>query len=156
VEVARSFWRARVSPIFRAVLAALASFRHEVAFRSGLAWAVLAGRVPVERSRRWWNRAAEAPVLIDVSDWTDERLIFSVLVWPPLESHAHRAGHDHQARVRDVKEVIERGSSAMAYSTRFDTDYGLRWDAKRGAWVVLDGHAFDGERLRAYSREGAT
>jgi len=154
VEVARRFWRERAAPFFASVLAALVAFKDEVTFRSSLAWAVLAGRVPVERKRRWWNRAAEAPVLVDVSDWTDERLIFSVLVWPPLESSAHRAGHDHDARVRDVKEVIERGSLAMAYTTRFDTDYGLRWDVKREAWVASDGHAFDGERLTDYSRGG--
>ena len=35
------------------------------------------------------------------------------------------------------------------------SDYGLTWDAKRGAWVASDGHAFDGERLTAYSRRGA-
>ena len=154
MEVTRRFWRGRVAPFFASVLAALVAFKDEVAFRSGLAWAVLAGRVPIERERRWWNRAAEAPVLIDISDWQDGRLIFSVLVWPPLESHAHRAGLDHDARVRDVKEVIERGSLAMAYTTRFDTDCGLRWDPKREAWVASDCHAFDGKRLTAYSRKG--
>lgn len=153
MELGRRAWR-KVGAFFASVLASLAAFGEEAAFRSGLAWAVLTGRVPVERTRRWWNRAAEAPVLIDVSDWTDERLIFSVLVWPPLESHTHRAGLDHDARVRDVKGIIEQGALAMAFSTRFDTDYGLQWDAKRGVWAASDGYAFDGERLTSYSRGG--
>lgn len=155
MELGRRAWR-RVVAFCASVLASLAAFKEEAVFRSGLAWAVLTGRVPVERTRRWWNRAAEAPVLIDVSDWTDERLIFSVLVWPPLESHTHRAGHDHDARVRDVKGVIAAGCAEMAYSTRFDTDYGLRWDPEREVWGASDDYAFDGERLKAYSRKGGS
>ena len=155
MEVARTFWRSRVVPFFAAALAAVVAFRDETAFRSSLAWAVLTGRVPVERKRRWWNRAAESPVLIDVFDWTEDRLIFSVLVWPPLEAYPHRVGRDHEARVRDVKEVIERGCAEMLYSTRFDTDYGLQWDPKREVWAASDGYAFDGKRLTAYSRKGS-
>ncbi len=155
MEVARGFWRERVVPAYVALVASLVAFWYEVTFRASLAWAVLAGRVPVEHERRWWNRAAEAPVLVDVSDWTDERLVFSILVWPCLESDRHRAGFDHERRVRDVKEAIAKGCTEMAWSTRFDTDHTLRWDQKRGAWVASDGCAFDGERLRAYSRGGA-
>ncbi len=154
MEVARGFWRERVGPFFAALFVTLWAFWDEATFRSSLAWAVVSGSVPLERERRWWNRAAEAPVLIDVSDCTDERLVFSVLVWPCLESDRHLVGFDHERRVRDVNEAIAKGCTEMSWSTRFDTDHTLRWDQKRGAWVASDGCAFDGERLRAYSRGG--
>jgi L-alanine-DL-glutamate epimerase-like enolase superfamily enzyme len=40
----------------------------EAAFRLALAFDVLIGRMPRQVERRWWNRAAESPVLIDVYD----------------------------------------------------------------------------------------
>jgi hypothetical protein len=58
-------------------------FIEEAAFRLVLAFGVLTGRMPRQVERRWWNRAVETPVLVDVFDWTDDRLIFSVLVWAP-------------------------------------------------------------------------
>jgi len=42
----------------------------------------------------------------------------------------------------------------LAWSTRFETDYGLRWDHERGVWADSEGHAYDGERLYGYSRSG--
>jgi hypothetical protein len=40
----------------------------------------------------------------------------------------------------------------MAWSTRYEVDYGLRWDPKRECWVDGDGHAYDGSRFSADSR----
>jgi len=99
--------------------------------------------------RRWWNRAVETPVLIDVLNWTDERRIFSVLVWPSLESSAQEATRDHRERVRVVRGAIARGAAEMAWSTRFETDYGLRWDHERQVWTASDGFAYDGSESSA-------
>jgi hypothetical protein len=91
-----------------------------------LAFQVFAGRLPLERERRWWNRATETPVLVDVYDWMDERLVFSVLVWPPLERDPHRAGYDHRERVGAILEAIAQGSADRAWSVRWEIDGGLR------------------------------
>ena len=74
-----------------------------------------------------------------------ERHIASrVLVWPSLESSSENAMGDHLRRVAQVKEVIARGAAKMAYSTRFETDYGLRWDHDREVWTDSGGSVFDG------------
>ena len=116
----------------------------EVAFRTTLAWAVLRGRSPRPIEKRWWNRATEAPVLIDVWDWTNERHIFSVLVWPSLEVPPEKAARAQQERAKQVMRVIHAGAAEMAWSTRYVVDYGLRWDAERQVWEASDGFAFDG------------
>jgi hypothetical protein len=36
----------------------------------------------------------------------------------------------------------------MAWSTRFDTDYGLRWDHTLRVWTASDGFAYDGKKTR--------
>ena len=51
-------------------------------------------------------------------------------------------------------EVLYAGASDMNWSTRYDVDGVLRWDPKREVWVGPDGFAFDGERLRDYSKGG--
>ena len=43
----------------------------------------------------------------------------------------------------------------MNWSTLYEVDEGLRWDAEREVWVGSDGFAHDGERLFSYSREGS-
>jgi hypothetical protein len=136
VKTPRRWWRAFAD--------ALGAFFDEAAFRAALACRVIAGRLPLEAERRHWNRSVEAPVLVDVSDWTDDRRIFSVLVWPPLESSAEDALRDHRVRVDQVKAVIARGAAEMAYSTRFETDYGLGWDPERRVGTSsAGGFAFD-------------
>jgi hypothetical protein len=132
------------------------TFIEEAALRVVLAWAVLRGKSPMPVEKRWWNRATETPVLIDVYDWTNERHIFSILVWPTLEVPPERAAHAQQERVRTVQQVIAKGASELMWSTRYEVDYGLRWDHERQVWVVTDRFAFDGERLYDYFRgEGA-
>ncbi len=110
------------------------------------------GKSPKPLEKRWWNRATETPVLLDVYDWTTDRLIFSVLIWPSLESSAYEADNVFRQRVGEVKEAIARGVADKAWCTRFETDYGLRWDHKRECWVDSDGHAHDGSRFAAGSR----
>jgi hypothetical protein len=36
----------------------------------------------------------------------------------------------------------------MAFSTRLETDYGLRWDHERQVWTTRDGFAYDGSEAR--------
>jgi hypothetical protein len=111
-----------------------------------LASCVIVGRLPRHVERRYWNRSLETPVLIDIFDWTDDRRIFTVLVWPSLEFSAEDATSDHRERVRTVKEAIGKGAAEMAWSTRFETDFGLRWDHERQVWTARDGFAYDGQR----------
>jgi hypothetical protein len=133
---------------------AAGGFIEEAIFRVTLAGEILVSRVPRRVERRWWNRAAETPVLVDVYSWVDDRLIFSVLVWPSLEVAPEKASYAHRERAELVRYVIAKGASEMMWSTRFETDYGLRWDPERRVWTTEDGFAYDGERLYDYSRQG--
>jgi hypothetical protein len=117
-------------------------FIEEAAFRTALAWAVLRGKSPKPVEKRWWNRATETPVLVDVWDWTDDRHIFSILVWPALEVPPEKAARAQQERAKLVRQVIARGAAEMAWSTRYEVDYGLWWDHERQAWVGTDGFAY--------------
>jgi hypothetical protein len=114
-------------------------------FRILLAWHVLRGNAPGQVEERFWNRNAERPVLIDIHDWVDERRIFSVLIWPSLESDADDGAYHHIERVDQVKQVIAQGCAEMAWQTRFETDYDLEWDRERECWVSSDGFVYDGE-----------
>lgn len=149
-----SFYHRRIVPAWLTFASAVGSFFDEAAFRAVLLFDVVVGRVPRQVERRWWNRAAETPVLVDVFDWTDERLIFSVLVWPPLELPPGDASYDHRERVREVLGAITRGAADRGWSMRYEADYGLRWDPEREVWAAGDGFAYDGKRLYAYSRGG--
>jgi hypothetical protein len=122
------------------------AFFDEAAARLKLAYCVITGRVPIEVDRRWHNRNAECPVLIEVSDWTSERRVFSALVWPSLDTAPETAAQDHFERVAQVKQVIARGAAEMALTTRFDTDWDLAWHPQRKVWVAQDGFAYDGWR----------
>jgi hypothetical protein len=155
VEVAKNFWRERVVPLWVAFANALCAFVEEAAFRTGLAFDVMVGKLPRKAERRFWNRSTETPVLADVYDWTDDRLIFSVLVWPSLDPNhrfALEAERAHRQRVEEVLAAIAKGAKEKMWSTRWEVDWGLEWDHERGAWVSPDGHAYDGERLTTYSR----
>jgi hypothetical protein len=146
VEVIRRFWHERVVPAWYGFVRVVGDLLDESTFRAVLAFNVIAGRVPLEVERRPWNRSLETPVLVEIRDWTDNRLVFTVLVWPPLESPPETAAYDHRERVRTVKEAIGKGAAEMVWSTRFETDYGLRWDHKRQVWTTQNGFAYDGKR----------
>jgi hypothetical protein len=76
-------------------------------------------------------------------------------VWPPsLEEPIESGELDHHERVHQVIRVLHEGATETAWSTRYDVDDGLRWDAGRAVWVGSDGLAYDGERLFEYSRGG--
>jgi hypothetical protein len=154
MEVVKRFWYGRVVPTWLVCADAVGTFTEEAAFRTSLAWAVLRGKSPKPIEKRWWNRATETPVLVNVYDWTDKRLIFSVLVWPPLESAPESADHDMRERTEQVLDAIARGASQRMWSTCWELDYGLRWDHNRECWVDGDGHRYDGSRFGVGSRTG--
>jgi hypothetical protein len=152
LELARRLYRERIVPAWLSFAGVVGDFLDKAGFRVSLAWAVLLGRLPLQVERRWWNRATETPALVNVYDWTDERLVFSVLVWPSLESSEHDADYRFRQRVDEVKEAIAKGAAEKAWATLFETDYGLRWDLRRECWVASDGHAYDGSRFGAQNR----
>jgi hypothetical protein len=131
------------------------AFLEEAAFRASLAWAVLRGKAPKPLEKRWWNRSLETPILIDTYDWTDERLLYSVLIWPSLEVPPEKATYAQQERAKQIIRVLHAGAAEMAWSTRYEVDYGLKWDHERQVWTAEDGFAYDGAHLFDYSRSGA-
>jgi hypothetical protein len=148
----RGFYHRRILPAWLTFAHAVGSFLDEAAFRVALAINVLAGRVPVETHKRPWVRSVETPVLIDVRDWTNDRLIFSVLVWPSLESSAHEANYAQRHRAQEVMEAIGKGAADKAWATYWEVDYGLVWDNERECWVDGDGYRYDGSRFGVGSR----
>jgi hypothetical protein len=78
--------RSRFTRWWLAFANAVGDFFEEAIFRLALAFDVLLGRVPQRTDKRPWVRSVETPVLVDCYDRTNDRLVFSVLVWPPLES----------------------------------------------------------------------
>ena len=76
-------------------------------------------------------------------------------MWPPLEGPAHVSYRDPRERTRQILDVLQAGAADMNWSTLYEVDEGLRWDAEREVWVGSDGFAHDGERLFSYSREGS-
>ena len=118
-------------------------FLDEAQFRAVLAWRVLRGKLPVEAERRSCDRGREVPILLEVSDWTDSRLLFSILVWPPggpslLESH-----RDQARRVEQVRHSFAKVCADRAWSTQWLTDYGLQWDPEREVWTASDGFSYE-------------
>jgi hypothetical protein len=141
VEVARRIGL-KVSSLWYAFPNAVGGFIEELAFRVMLAFKVLTGRVPLRTEKRTWSKVVEAPVLVDVYDWTDDRRIFSVLVWPPMETESPGAYSLHQERVEEVISAISSGAADRAWCTRWEVDHGLRWDHKRQVWVAEDNFAY--------------
>ena len=129
-------------------------FLEELIFRTSLAWAVLRGTSPRPIEKRWWNRATETPILVSVFDWTDERRIFSCLVWPCLEAPAERAARAQEERVKQVMRILHAGAAEMAWSTRYELDYDLKWDPDREVWTGSDGFVYAYVEERALARGG--
>lgn len=126
---------------------AIKEFTDELVFRARLCWRVASGRLPIEAERRPWDVRADRPVLIDVYDWTNNELVFSVLVWPPLDKDLRNQIAARRAldlRVAHVKDTVLRGAASRKWSMFIETDYGLEWNTARRAWVDSDGHAYEG------------
>jgi hypothetical protein len=71
----------------------------------------------------------------------------TIMVWTDLEVPPERAAHAQEARAKQVIRVLHAGAAEIAWSTRYEVDYGLRWDADREVWVAADGFTFDGSAL---------
>jgi hypothetical protein len=143
-----SYWWLWVRSLALRCTNATVAFWEEAVFRVTLAFRVLFGLVPIETEKRPWARSVETPALLDVYDWTNDRLIFSVLVWPPLEVDISEADDVFYQRIAQVKRTIYKGAEDMLLSTRIHTTYGLRWDASRRCWVDRDHHGYDGNSAR--------
>ena len=132
----------KLSSLWYAFANAVGGFLEEAAFRLVLAFKVLSGRVPLRTERRSWSKVVEAPVLVDLYDWTNDRRIASVLVWPPLEAEPPEAFELHEERVEEVISAISRGAAEKAWCTRWEIDDSLRWDPDRQVWAAQDGFAY--------------
>jgi hypothetical protein len=121
-----------------ALAEAVGAFIEEAIFRVSLATCVLLGKSPKPVEQRAWDKDLDTPTLLEFFDWTTDRHLFSVLVWPSLEVPAQGAGHAQEERVEQVKEVIMRGAAEKAWATRVVLTYGLVWDRERQAWVAPD------------------
>jgi hypothetical protein len=121
-----------------------------VAFRALICWRVITGQLPQRIEHRAWDRQREAPIVVNIYDWTTYTLLFSVIVWPPLDvSEAQadtleKAEYFQQHRVQDVMACISKGAGAMGWSLLYETEERLKWDPSRGVWVMQDGYAIDG------------
>ena len=139
---------------WRTFATALGDFFEEAIFRLALAFNILVGRMPQRAEKRSWIRSVDVPVLVDVFDWTTDRLLFSVLVWPPLESPTRlEAAYDHHQRVDAILDAIAKGAKEKMWCTRWEVDYGLRWDHRRQVWIAADGFAYDTPRGLALPSE---
>jgi hypothetical protein len=72
------------------------------------------------------------------------------------KTEGEQPARDHEDRVNAVLGAITAGAADRVWSMRYEVDDGLRWDHQRGAWIASSeaGHAYDGERLFDYSRNG--
>jgi len=143
--------------LWLALVESTSSFLDEAGFRMSLGYAVLRGRMPEPVAHRFWNRAVEVPTLLHVRDWTDDRTMVSVIIWPDTRLHQYElvpqlvgeAPEDRHEdpldlqhrRVEEVMHVIARGATDL-WHVRFEVDYGLRWVPERQAWLSSNGHLY--------------
>jgi hypothetical protein len=125
----------------------LGALLEEVAFRLEVAFKVLVGRVPLERAQHKWLRHQRTPVEVTVYDWSTNRLLFSVIIWPPLEREGYEYLEDFEERIQDIKQVIATGVGERGWSTLLRTNYGLEWDHRREVWTDGQGHHIDGSKF---------
>jgi hypothetical protein len=85
-------------------------------------------------------------VKVDCYDWINDRLVFSVLIWPVLAAPPDEAYSRHDELVEAVLDAIAKGAAEKMWSVRWEV-YGLTWDHSRKCWVDGDGHCYDGSRF---------
>jgi hypothetical protein len=61
---------------------------------------------------------------------------------PALEVAPERAASAQEESMKQVVRVLHAGAAEIAWSTRYEVDYGLRWDHKRQVWAAADGFAY--------------
>jgi hypothetical protein len=111
-----------------------------------LCWRVLTGRLPQRIEHRSWKPEREAPVVVNVYDWTTYTLLFSVLIWPPVDVEANtpeKAENYKLQRAESVMQAITKGAARMSWSLLYETEQQLSWDRKREVWVTRDGYAYE-------------
>jgi hypothetical protein len=119
----------------------------EAAFRGLISWRVITGRMPQVIEHRSVDLSREVPIVVNVCDWTTYTLLFSVIVWPPVDvSEAQadtleKAEAYKQMRAEDVMRAISKGAAGMSWSLLFETEHNVRWDRRREAWITEDGAA---------------
>jgi len=136
--------RKRLRLLWSAFAESLGKFFDEAAFRITLSWKVLSGQLPQTIEHRHWRRQSEAPLIINVFDWTSYTLLFSVMVWPVIDAHAEtpeQADRLQNERAEGVMQAITRGATGMSWSLIYEVEERLHWDKRRDAWVTQDGHA---------------
>ena len=122
-----------------------------------MCYRILRGQLPLQVKRRAWDRDYEAPVQIDVRDFVNDRLIFTAMVWPTLESPRETALHAQRERVEEVLATISAGAADRLWSMRYEIDDGLLWDRDRQVWYSIeDGFASDGGASLSAATRGAT
>ena len=154
MEVMARFWLrfwGRIALAVSLALDAFEDFVDEASFRAGLAYRILRGRVPLQSEKRPWIRSVEGPTLCDVYSWIDDRLLFSILIWPSLESDLDNALRDQRERVEEVLGTFANGAAEKMWSTYWEIE-NLEWDNDREVWVDSEQHAYDGRRMYAYAR----
>jgi hypothetical protein len=110
----------------------------------GLACRVIVGAVPVEVEKRPWVRSVNKPVLVDGCDWTTNRVLFSMVVYSPVdELDLSKAEAAHYRRVNQIKEIVARGAGDLRHSLYLETEWDMKWDNGREVWIDRDGHAYD-------------
>jgi hypothetical protein len=127
----------------------IGNFLDEAAFRALICWRVITGRVPQKIEHRGWDRSREAPIVVNVFDWTTYTLLFSVMVWPPVDVSEAQAGTLEKAeyfqrhRAEDVMACISRGAGRMGWSLLYETEERWAWDRRREVWVTRHGYAYE-------------
>jgi hypothetical protein len=112
----------RLALLFAAFAEAVGSFLDVAAARLTLAFYVLMGWSPPSTdSGRFWNRAIEVPVIVHIKQWSDQRILYSILVWPATEYPEEDAREGHQHRVDAIKEAVAKGASEKMWSVQFET-----------------------------------
>jgi hypothetical protein len=129
--------------LFSAAVEAVGSFFDEAQARVALAFYVLMGWSPrPTENGRLWNKATETPILIHVKEWTDSRLLYTIVCWPATEHAEEDALQAHQHRVTGIMDAVAKGATEKMWSVQFEKDYSLRWAPQIGAWVARDGYLY--------------
>jgi hypothetical protein len=107
---------------------------------------VLRGHLPRTIEHRSWKPEREAPIVVNVYDWTTYTLLFSVMIWPPVDVTANtpeKAENYKLQRAEGVMAAITRGAAGMSWSLLYETEERLSWDKRRAVWVTHDGVAYE-------------
>jgi len=148
--------RKRTSMLLDEAAFHIARFLDEIQFRIALAFDVLLGRMPRPVESRTWLRSVEVPTLIECHDWVNDKRLFSVLVWPPLQVPTEQADRVFNERVEAVKAIICKGASEAAWSIRLTVDHSLVWDHGRECWKDSTGFYYDGRRPKQLAAQGSS